>query len=218
MATLTSSNNMRYRCNWLRIGGLGGSFSIHLAAVILLAIPMALPNQHVVPAEPTPITVTVQSRPAPLPLPDEPVPQAVPRAPAPPAIAPVVASPVESPMSVPALPSLLEPTIVEVPARTGAVAGDAGTNGRLEYVSIVRPRYPIDAIRRGEQGTVYLRVHVGQDGLPRQVDVERSSGYRQLDRAAREAVLRYRFRPLRVNGMAVEASGVVPIEFSLQRG
>jgi protein TonB len=221
MAALTSSHDSRFRWDWLRIGSLSGTLSVHLLAMVLLAIPIALPALRPAPVEPIAIMVMSPTRPEPLPIPDEPVPQPVPRTPQPVRAAPVLPTPVESPMAVPELPRL--PALPADPgteAATSDPADDigAGANQRLEYVSVVTPRYPVDAIRRGEQGTVLLRVLVGRDGLPKEVDVERSSGHRQLDRAAREAVLRYRFRPVRVNGVAVEASGVVPVEFKLQRG
>ena len=38
------------------------------------------------------------------------------------------------------------------------------------------------------------------------------------DRAAREAVLRWRFRPVQVNGVNVEARGLVPIRFDVRQG
>jgi protein TonB len=51
-----------------------------------------------------------------------------------------------------------------------------------------------------------------------QVDVNRSSGDRRLDLAARDQVLRHwRFRPAIRDGRAVRAIGLVPIDFSLDR-
>jgi protein TonB len=47
--------------------------------------------------------------------------------------------------------------------------------------------------------------------------VAHSSGFRALDRAAREAVLRWRFRPVQINGVNVEAHGMVPIKFDVTR-
>ncbi len=44
-------------------------------------------------------------------------------------------------------------------------------------------------------------------------------GYRELDEAARRHVLRrWRFQPAMRDGRAVQAIGLVPIEFSLDRG
>ncbi len=59
------------------------------------------------------------------------------------------------------------------------------------------PRYPADAVRRRAEGTVGLRVHVTELGLPAWVEVIESSGDGSLDRAARDAVARWRFQPAR---------------------
>jgi periplasmic protein TonB len=79
------------------------------------------------------------------------------------------------------------------------------------------PRYPIDALRNGESGTVLLRVHVGADGVPVAVDLVKSSRSRSLDRAASEAVTRWRFRPAQRNGQAVPGEVQVPIAFNAAR-
>jgi protein TonB len=75
------------------------------------------------------------------------------------------------------------------------------------------PDYPQLALRRREQGDVILRVVVGPDGLPQTVAVERSSGHPDLDRAAVEAVQRWRFRPATEGGMPVTGTARVPIHF-----
>lgn len=79
------------------------------------------------------------------------------------------------------------------------------------------PRYPAQALRRGESGTVNVRVEIGPDGVPAQVSVDGSSGSRYLDRAALDAVRRWRFRPAVSNGQPVSGSVIVPIRFDAQR-
>jgi TonB family C-terminal domain len=55
------------------------------------------------------------------------------------------------------------------------------------------------------------------DGSPLRVDIERSSGHRSLDLAARIQVLRqWKFQPATDGGRAVQAVGLVPVDFSLQ--
>ncbi len=76
------------------------------------------------------------------------------------------------------------------------------------------PRYPRDALRNGESGTVLLRVHVGPDGTTQAVDLVQGSGSRSLDRAATEAVKRWRFQPAQRNGEAVDGVVQVPIAFN----
>lgn len=76
------------------------------------------------------------------------------------------------------------------------------------------PRYPFRALRRGESGTVRVRVEVGPDGRPSEVSVAQASGSRLLDRAAVDAVRRWRFQPARRDGEAVTGTVIVPISFS----
>jgi protein TonB len=79
------------------------------------------------------------------------------------------------------------------------------------------PRYPNDALRRGQQGTVLLRVHVDAGGNPGDIDIVAGSGSRSLDRAAVEAVRHWRFAPAMQGGQPVAGTVQVPIDFTLQR-
>lgn len=79
------------------------------------------------------------------------------------------------------------------------------------------PRYPRDALRRGESGEVLLRVEVGANGVPTTVDVVRGSGSRSLDRAAQAAVRQWRFQPALRDGQPVTGEVRVPIAFEARR-
>jgi protein TonB len=57
------------------------------------------------------------------------------------------------------------------------------------------PDYPNDAAARGEHGTVVLMIHVSENGIPRAIEVIRSSGYRSLDDAAIRGIKKWHFRP-----------------------
>ncbi|MBJ6980501.1 energy transducer TonB [Luteimonas sp. MC1572] len=78
------------------------------------------------------------------------------------------------------------------------------------------PRYPTRALRRGQSGEVLLRIHVDARGMPAQVEVISSSGSTDLDRAARDAVRRWRFRPAMRNG--APAAGVVNVPITFDSG
>jgi TonB family protein len=82
-------------------------------------------------------------------------------------------------------------------------------------ISRPSPRYPADALRNNETGTVLLRITVDERGEPVNVEVARSSRSRSLDRAAAQAARRWTFRPAQQNGRAVTATVEVPIAFSL---
>lgn len=86
----------------------------------------------------------------------------------------------------------------------------------LAYDVFPPPRYPRASLRDGDSGRVTLRVLVDEQGWPREVEVETSSGHRELDRVARTHVLNaWRFHPAQRQGRAVSAYALVPIEFTL---
>ena len=87
---------------------------------------------------------------------------------------------------------------------------------QLAYATNPAPRYPRRSIQAGHEGQVLLRVLVGADGVPIEVTIERGSGHRELDRAAREQVLaKWKFHPARHAGGPVPAYALVPIDFTL---
>jgi protein TonB len=78
------------------------------------------------------------------------------------------------------------------------------------------PCYPAEAQRRGHEGRVVLRVHVGADGRALSVEVEESSGHAALDEAAVAAVRGWIFEPAREGDRAVESVVRVPFRFRLR--
>jgi periplasmic protein TonB len=81
-------------------------------------------------------------------------------------------------------------------------------------LSTVNPAYPTLARQQSLEGVVQLRVTVGADGVPR--NAEAVSGNRVLVQAARDAVMRWRYRPARRNGVAVEELTTASVEFRLK--
>lgn len=75
------------------------------------------------------------------------------------------------------------------------------------------PTYPARANRRGESGTVMVEAMIGTDGVPTAVRVARRSGSNDLDRAAVEAVRRWRFQPATQDGRPVTGMVNVPVSF-----
>lgn len=89
--------------------------------------------------------------------------------------------------------------------------------GNLAYVKATPPPYPRAEARTGTGGTVLLKVLVDIDGRPLDVVVLESSGNRNLDRSARQHVLKnWLFQPAMRDGKAVQAYGKVPVVFSMQ--
>ncbi|MDA0659112.1 MAG: energy transducer TonB [Planctomycetota bacterium] len=65
-----------------------------------------------------------------------------------------------------------------------------------EFVENRPPIYPRQAIAQGWQGTVWLRLRIGQDGNMLEVSVDASSGHAILDAAAVAAVRQWRAMPI----------------------
>lgn len=88
-------------------------------------------------------------------------------------------------------------------------------NGIAVAVTSPPPKYPGEAMRARQQGTVVLRVTVEADGSTSDVVVEQSAGSRALDRAAQQALRRWRFQPAYRNGVAIRSDVRVPVKFAL---
>ncbi len=107
-----------------------------------------------------------------------------------------------------------------VPAGRGAGSGGSGGEGdrsrSIGDIGLLRERiqsrivYPDEAVRRGLEGEVLLRIHIETGGVPNEIRVARSSGARVLDDAARRGVVRA--SPLPSSPGWVE----VPVRFRLQ--
>ncbi|WP_068804044.1 energy transducer TonB [Thauera phenolivorans] len=156
-------------------------------------------------------------KPAP-PKPAPPKPAPADPAPPAPAVQPAPASPVGEAPVAPASSTGAPPP--PTPDRVGAsaAAGPTVTAARFDaaYLRNPAPAYPPLSRRLREEGKVLLKVRVSADGSARTVEVDQSSGSERLDRAAREAVARWRFVPARRGEQPVEATVLVPIIFKLQ--
>jgi periplasmic protein TonB len=80
----------------------------------------------------------------------------------------------------------------------------------------VTPSYPASARRLGIEGTALLRVFVDAKGHVGDVVVKQSAGHPDLDRAAADAVRRWRFDPARQGADAVAMWVELPVEFHLR--
>ena len=97
------------------------------------------------------------------------------------------------------------------------VLGDAVIPASPDNQSRNRPPiYPIEATRRGQQGTVTLLIHVSPLGVSLGAGVLQSSGYPLLDRAALDAITTWRFRPAVRNGTPVPFEMPMRFTFALE--
>jgi len=107
-------------------------------------------------------------------------------------------------------------TIEESKDERGSGGNYVGPNFNVSYFSNPEPEYPSQSRRLREQGLVKLRVHVTEQGRTGEVALHKSSGYNRLDKAAMDAVWRWRFHPAQRAGTPVAGWVVVPIRFELQ--
>ncbi len=211
----------RVHPNPSRIFGLAGALALNAAVLMALMLPMDLPV-------PKPIidSLVIVDIPTLVKPPEKPpvVDVVKPPTETPPVVRqPVVLPPVVDPpvlvdnatvMDVPYVPPVADtgPAVVPSLDNTAPVTGV-----RLEYASAAPPPYPRDQMLSGTQGTVLLQVLVDVDGKPLQVTIHKSSGSRELDRAAQRHVQKsWMFRPAMQDGRAIQAIGIVPIDFKLQ--
>ena len=82
-------------------------------------------------------------------------------------------------------------------------------------VKFVNPKYPDLARSAGIEGTVLLRVLVGEDGKVREVSVIQSDVTSAMEKAAIVAARRFRFKPARQRTVPVKAFMAIPIRFKL---
>lgn len=211
---------LRERPDGLRIVALSGALAVNAAALLLLLMPVAAPDPAPLPDPPLVVYPDLQrSRPIPVVPIQVPVTKPQPRTPVvvpqpQPVIAPqdvpVLIAEGSEPATPPASDPVVEPSVEPATGQVAAV--------RLEYAHAPPPAYPREALRAGLQGTVMLQVLVGTDGRPLEVQIAQGSGHRQLDEAARRHVLkRWSFRPAMRDGRPVQAIGLVPVAFSLDR-
>jgi len=77
------------------------------------------------------------------------------------------------------------------------------------------PAYPSASTKLEEEGTVTIRFLVGTDGKVKNADIEKSTGFRRLDEAARSALIKCQFKTSIKDGIPVEGFAKMNFEFRL---
>lgn len=95
-------------------------------------------------------------------------------------------------------------------------AGPSRTAAVVEASSCAKPDYPPASLRAQETGIVVLSFLIGVDGLVHDSKVERSSGYRRLDEAARRGLGLCKFRPATVDGKPEQAWARIEYEWKIE--
>lgn len=214
------AGQLQERPNATRIAAYSGAIAVNAIALLLLLMPIttpqpiALPDADppfvwIVPDKAPEVVPIVSPRQPPRPRNTEPAVRPQPQANVAPTTGPVIVEQGREAIA-PVIDTVVESTTIQP-------ATDPIAAVRLEYAAAPAPAYPRDALRMRLEGTVLLQVLVGIDGRPLDVQVQASSGHRQLDEAARRQVLkRWMFRPAMRDGRAVQAIGLVPVAFALR--
>jgi protein TonB len=118
---------------------------------------------------------------------------------------------------IPLSPPGAAPTLAALPPGSPAAAPAAVTRTAIPRGGYqITPSYPATARQRGVEGTTLLRVFVDADGRVGAVVVKQSAGHPDLDRAAADAVRRWRFEPAHRGEEAVAMWVELPVEFHLR--
>lgn len=118
----------------------------------------------------------------------------------------VVTAAAAAPVAVPSPPA----PAASPPATSRVVPASA-----VQYLVQPPIEVPLASRRLGEQGTVWLRVRVGRDGLPQQITVQKSSGFERLDRQALDAMRLARFKPQTEDGQPIEWIVTAPLQYEI---
>lgn len=214
VSTRSEFDNSQF--SWRRTSSIAFAVALHALAFLIVLAPIMPPEAKAfVPDEVT--VIDIVERPPPeevLPVPKMPLPpkpEFVEKV-NPPEPVPPVAVVVEeaSPMAKPAVVVPEAPVPRSVPVNVVPSAD-------LAYRQHHKPAYPAQAVRMRHEGEVVLLVLVGVDGSVQEIDLEQSSGYPELDRAAVRAARDWKFRPGTRGGVPYQGWARVPIAFNLDR-
>lgn len=79
----------------------------------------------------------------------------------------------------------------------------------------VAPRYPMGAVVHRREGVAFVVTRVGANGVPLEAHIGKSSGYMDLDKAARLSLLSWKFKPKTIDNVPVASYVSVPVVFNL---
>lgn len=100
-------------------------------------------------------------------------------------------------------------------AKGGASASD-GAEPFLLLLSLPRPVYPVEALKAGIEGTVYIQARIGADGRVQEI-MPVDGGIPLLNRAAVEAARKASFRPLSGTEESESIWVRIPMRFAIPK-
>lgn len=115
---------------------------------------------------------------------------------------------------------------VSVPRVGGRRGGGGGGGGSLlgedmdsppTPVSKIQPSYPASLLSKGIGGRVLVNCSVDETGKVVSTSIKKSSGNTELDKAAINAVTKWKFKPAQKAGRNMRATCVVPFNFEVKK-
>lgn len=108
---------------------------------------------------------------------------------------------------------------------TGVKGGIVGGDGRMHFERDSRlplfmeehpyPQYPTSCIDSRKEGIVIVRYIIGKDGHVNEVSIIHHAARKEFDESTLEAVRQWRFRPLIIDGEAMEVVHEMTVYFRL---
>lgn len=202
---------------WALQAGLTRDISRQMPEVVKAMLlqetpPPQPPAPKVEPPPPPPPQPQPTPPPPPPPITPTPPPPVAAPSPAPPAQVPPVevaigpsTAPTQAITAVASSAPQPTPASTAPPAPPVRAAPPVRTPASVSAAQCEKPDYPSASRRMEEEGTVSLRFLVGVDGKVIQSEIEKSSGFKRLDEAARAGLSKCRFQPATVDGRPEQA-------------
>jgi protein TonB len=102
------------------------------------------------------------------------------------------------------------------PAQPAKAAGPSRTAAVVDFNTCSKPEWPKSSLRNEETGTVTFQFLIGEDGHVAETKITKSSGFRELDKAAQTALSKCRFKPATVDGKPEQAWTAVQYAWVLE--
>jgi protein TonB len=109
-----------------------------------------------------------------------------------------------------------QPPAQAAPPAKPAYSGPAKTPAVVDFNTCAKPEYPKSSLRNEETGTSTILFGIGADGTVKSAAIQKSSGFRDLDRAAVSALSKCKFKPGTENGQPVESQQPVQYVWTLE--
>ncbi len=187
---------------------------MHMAVVYALVTGLARKVVDVI-QEPVITKIIEEIKPPPPPPPDKPTPPAPKTAAPPPPYVPPPEVKVQPPPQENVIAAVTNvkpptndlPTSVAQPsaAATQAPGPPAHTSARVAG-NCEKPEYPRTSLRNEEEGSVNVKLTIGADGTVVDAAIEKSSGFKDLDRATLKAWSLCHFTPAMSDGQPVQST------------